>query len=70
MYNLVLFFEGEKMPKISKVLKGMPAYLEQVKGIKLGETPIDYLMINVPPLCNYRCKKCFTSASSRKIKNI
>lgn len=52
-----------------KVLKGMPGHLEKVENIGFGKSIIDFLLINFPPICNYRCKKCFTWASSRKIKN-
>lgn len=54
---------------MKRVLKPFPKYFEEVEGIKLGEDRIDYLMINLPPFCNYKCKKCFTRSSSRKIEN-
>lgn len=57
------------MKKNKKVLKGMPLYLQKVEGIKFGETTLDYLCINMPPVCNYRCKKCFTWAGRHKLKN-
>lgn len=47
----------------------MALYFTDVKKIKLGASPIDFLLLNVPPICNYRCKKCFTRASLREIKN-
>ncbi len=50
-------------------LKGMPAYFEVAERIEFGRTPIDYLLLNVPPACNYRCDKCFTWASTEKIKD-
>jgi MoaA/NifB/PqqE/SkfB family radical SAM enzyme len=52
-----------------KAVKGMATYFTEVKKIKLGCSDIDFLMLNVPPICNYRCKKCFTKAGTRKIKN-
>lgn len=52
-----------------KVVKGMPAYLTHVEKIELGKSNIDFLMLNIPPVCNYRCKKCFTRAGSREITN-
>ena len=52
--------------KTKKVVKGMASYFSDVKKIKLGQAKIDFLLLNVPPACNYRCKKCFTSAESRK----
>jgi MoaA/NifB/PqqE/SkfB family radical SAM enzyme len=45
-----------------KILKGLSLYLEKIEGVKLGESLIDFLMINSPPICNYHCKKCFTLA--------
>jgi MoaA/NifB/PqqE/SkfB family radical SAM enzyme len=58
-----------KNTQIKKVVKGMAAYFTEVKNIKLGSSDIDFLLLNVPPICNYRCKKCFTRAGFRKIKN-
>lgn len=54
--------------QIKKVVKGMASYFSNVERIKLGLSDIDFLLINVPPICNYRCKKCFTRAGLRKIK--
>jgi MoaA/NifB/PqqE/SkfB family radical SAM enzyme len=47
----------------------MPAHLEHAAGIRFGQSPIDYLMLNVPPACNYACEKCFTWANTNKIKD-
>ncbi|MBA7531574.1 hypothetical protein ES705_23787 [subsurface metagenome] len=58
-----------KRSNTKKVVKGMSAYLTEVENIKLGKSDIDFLMLNTLPICNYRCKKCFTSANSRAIKN-
>lgn len=52
-----------------KALKGMPLYLQEVEGIKFGETALDYLCINMPPVCNYRCEKCFTWVGKHKLEN-
>ncbi|MFH1780478.1 MAG: radical SAM protein [Candidatus Nealsonbacteria bacterium] len=54
--------------KLKKALKGMPLHLQKVEGIKFGKTALDYLCVNIPPLCNYRCEKCFTWAGRRKLK--
>jgi len=59
----------KSIKKIRSAIKGMATFYTEVEGIKLGKKPIDFLLINVPPNCNYRCKKCFTRANSRKIKN-
>ena len=58
----------QKSNRPEKVVKGMALYFNKVKKIKLGLSDIDFLLLNVPPICNYRCKKCFTRASLRKIK--
>lgn len=58
-----------KNNKKQKVLKGMPDYLKKVENIALGKSIIDFLLINFPPICNYRCQKCFTWAHTREIKN-
>ncbi len=52
-----------------KIVKGMPLYFTNVEKISMGSSDIDFLMMNVPPICNYHCKKCFTKASLREIKN-
>lgn len=59
----------KKMKKHKKALRGMPLYFNKVENIKFGKTPIDFLMVNSPPVCNYKCKKCFTWARSRKVEN-
>jgi len=47
----------------------MASYFADVLHAPLGESEIDFLMLNVPPVCNYRCRKCFTNAGKRKIIN-
>lgn len=42
---------------MKKTMRGLPAHLELDR--KLGESPIDYLMLNLRGPCNYRCRKCF-----------
>jgi MoaA/NifB/PqqE/SkfB family radical SAM enzyme len=53
-----------------KIVKGMPTYLEKIEGINFKDDSLIFLMFSVPPICNYRCKKCSTSAGSRKVKNL
>lgn len=55
--------------QIKKALRGMPLHLQEAEGIKFGETTLDYLCINMPPICNYRCEKCFTWAGRQKLKS-
>lgn len=54
---------------MKSMLRGMANYLENVEGRILGKAKLDFLMLNVPPVCNYRCKKCFTNAYDRKPEN-
>ncbi|MBA7531575.1 GTP 3',8-cyclase [subsurface metagenome] len=54
---------------MEKIVKGLPTYLEKIEGINLKNREIIFLMLSVPPICNYRCKKCFNSVGSRQIKN-
>jgi MoaA/NifB/PqqE/SkfB family radical SAM enzyme len=56
-------------PVKGKVVQGMAQYFTEVKHLKLGRSGIDFLLLNIPPVCNYRCKKCFTSASLRTMRN-
>ena len=42
------------MPKL--ILKGSAPYLN--KEQKLGKNEVDYIMLNLPFLCNYNCLKC------------
>jgi len=55
--------------KTTKCLQGMPLYMENVVKVKFGKSDLDYLCINLPPLCNYRCEKCFTWANEHKIED-
>ncbi|MFC3395071.1 radical SAM protein [Brenneria rubrifaciens] len=47
------------------MLKGMPDFFNMENITRLGERELDFLMINVPPVCNYDCEKCFTSAAKK-----
>lgn len=48
---------------MKKILKGSPYYFEEVKGLDLEkraqEGNLSYLLLNQPPRCDYRCKRCF-----------
>ncbi|ENM5731871.1 radical SAM protein [Vibrio mimicus] len=50
-------------------LKGLPAHFNILPETKLGNSDIDYLLLNTPPVCNYDCEKCFTSATRKSPKN-
>lgn len=58
----------KKLNQSIKCLRGMPLHLENVARIKFGKTPLDYLCVNLPPVCNYRCEKCFTWANEQKME--
>lgn len=47
--------------------KGFPSHIEGAEKQKYGTTNLDYLLLNVPPACNYACEKCFTWANMNKI---
>jgi MoaA/NifB/PqqE/SkfB family radical SAM enzyme len=55
---------------MEKIVKGMSTYLEKIEGVNFKDDRLIFLMFSVPPICNYRCKKCFTSAGSRRVKNL
>lgn len=48
-----------------KALKGLPTHLEVAEQYPLGKHKLDILCLNLPPICNYNCKKCF-NAENRK----
>lgn len=54
---------------IMDALKGLPAYYNLWNDTKLGISDLEFLMLNVPPVCNYRCEKCFTSVANNNVKN-
>lgn len=56
-----------KMGFAPRALKGMPAHIERAEQMTFGKSVIDYLLLNVPPACNYACEKCFTWANTNKI---
>lgn len=49
---------------MSKIFRGSPTYYEEVKGVTFGSEPLDFLSLNLPPLCNYHCDFCFASGGS------
>lgn len=59
-----------KVKKIEKIVRGMATYFEKIEKINFADREIVFLMFSVPPRCNYRCKKCFTAASSRKVEDL
>jgi len=72
IYHLVVLFMSDAeidSSESKKVVKGMATYFNDVKMTPLGASEADFLMINTPPVCNYRCKKCFTAAGERRTKD-
>ena len=51
------------LPESQKIFRGSPAFYEQIEGITFGSSPLDFLSINLPPLCNYHCNFCFVSGT-------
>ena len=47
-----------------KIFRGSPIYYEQIEGVTFGTNPLDFLSLNLPPLCNYHCSFCFASETS------
>ena len=45
---------------MQKIFRGSPHYYERVHGTTLGQNQLDFLSINLPPVCNYRCEFCFS----------
>ncbi|PIP18379.1 MAG: hypothetical protein COX42_01195 [Parcubacteria group bacterium CG23_combo_of_CG06-09_8_20_14_all_35_6] len=47
----------------SRIFRGAPIYCEQIEGVTYGINPLDFLSLNFPPLCNYRCNFCLASGT-------
>jgi MoaA/NifB/PqqE/SkfB family radical SAM enzyme len=48
----------------SRIFRGSPIYYEQIEGVAFGLNSIDFLSLNLPPICNYHCIFCFASGTS------
>lgn len=55
-----------KMTNERRIFRGSPQYYERVRGISLGENDLDFLSINMPPVCNYRCQFCLSGMNGRQ----
>ncbi len=53
---------------MEQIVKGTSNYFENIENINLKDHDTVFLMLSIPPHCNYRCKKCFNSLDSKKIK--
>src|SRR4030065_775882 len=49
------------MQPANRVFRGWPSYYEKVKGIRFGKNELDFLSVNVPPICNFNCSICFSA---------
>ncbi len=50
-----------------RIFRGSPQYYERVRGISLGENELDFLSVNMPPVCNYRCQFCLSGMNGRQV---
>lgn len=46
------------------IFRGSPFYYEQIEGVTFGSNTLDFLSLNLPPICNYHCVFCFASGTS------
>lgn len=51
------------LPESRRIFRGSPAFYEQIEGVIFGSNPLDFLSLNLPPLCNYHCNFCFASGT-------
>ncbi len=42
------------------LFRGSPLYWETTRNTSLGINELDFLSINLRPICNYRCESCFS----------
>ena len=49
----------------TKIFRYSPYFIEKVRGVRLGQERLDFLSLNILPICNYRCDKCFASIGGR-----
>jgi MoaA/NifB/PqqE/SkfB family radical SAM enzyme len=42
------------------LFRGSPLYWERARNIALGSSELDFLSINLRPICNYRCSNCLS----------
>src|SRR3989338_8603064 len=50
----------------TRIFRGSPQYYERVRGISLGESELDFISLNMPPVCNYRCHFCLSGMNGRQ----
>ncbi|MGV8086630.1 MAG: radical SAM protein [Candidatus Woesearchaeota archaeon] len=57
------------MSNESKLFRGSPQYYERIRNISLGDSIIDFISLNMPPVCNYRCECCLSGMNSKQAVN-
>jgi|GEM_PF-6054865 len=50
-----------------RIFRGSPHYYERVEGVRFGQADLDFLSLNLPPTCNYRCKFCFAGMGQNRL---
>lgn len=46
------------------LFRGSPLYWERARNINLGSSELDFLSLNLRPVCNYRCTNCLAGMSN------
>ncbi len=49
-----------------RLFRGSPQYYERIRGISLGKNELDFLSLNMPPVCNYRCHFCLSGMNGQR----
>ena len=52
-----------------RMFRGSPQYYERARGIRLGRNQLDFLSINMPLVCNYRCRFCLSGSARQTPRN-
>ncbi len=50
----------------SRIFRGSPRYYEEIEEREFGNQALDFLSINMPPVCNYRCEFCLSGLSQER----
>lgn len=51
------------------IIKGSVEYFNKIKGLTFGKDKLDFININLPPICNYSCEKCLVGKRSKERRN-
>lgn len=55
---------GSLLTRLTKIFRGSPLYYERIEGVRFGIHQLDFLSLNLPPICNYHCDFCFIPRAS------